>query len=176
MDRNDALAWELRAIALGWQTSLVAAFEADARARQMAPSSRRNARAWLLLMSGQPSQALEVVDLALAVDKQQIQNYQLIKCWSSLFLSRYEDAIAACEKARAWDERWFMIHALLTAAYAQAGNSTRAAAETAELLKIAPGYTIARYKNLWRSEERTYRELTESQVLAGLRKAGIPER
>jgi hypothetical protein len=54
LDSADPRAWELRAIALGWQGNLAAALEAEAKERQLDPTSRFNTLAWLMVMSGQP--------------------------------------------------------------------------------------------------------------------------
>ena len=176
IDINDPRAWEFRAIALGWQANLAAALEADARARQLDPSSRLNALAWLLVMSGQPEKALEATDRAIAMEPRAFENYDLMRCWSDLLLGRYEQASVACEKWRAYEDRWFYVYPLLTAAYAQSGDNVKAAAAKAELQKRIPNYTIARYVALQRSDSPRYAELTEAHILAGLRKAGIPER
>jgi len=47
---------------------LVAAFEAEARTRQLDPAFPRNVRAWLLLMNGQPEQALDETDKGALVE------------------------------------------------------------------------------------------------------------
>jgi tetratricopeptide (TPR) repeat protein len=174
VDPNDAQAWNLKGIALGWQPRLGAAFEADARARQLDPSVGFNGRAWLLVMNGQADEALTVVDRAFAIDPQAIGNYLLQKCWASLLLGRYDETIAACEKRHAVDDYWFN-HVLLMAAYAQSGNAAKAAAEKSIVLKHVPGYSIARYKALWKSDSPIYQAQTEAHILAGLRKAGLPE-
>jgi len=176
VDSTDPRAWELRAVALGWQANLTAALEAEARARQLDPTSRFNALAWLMVMSGQPEKALEATERGVALEPRAIANYDLMRCWSYLLLGRYEQAIVACEKWRAYEDRWFYVYPLLTAAYAQSGDKVKAAAAKAELLKRAPNYTIARYVALQKSDSPKYAELTESHILAGLRKAGIPER
>jgi len=127
-------------------------------------------------MSGQPERALEATERGVALEPRAISNYDLMRCWSYLLLGRYEEAIVACEKWRAYEDRWFYVYPLLTAAYAQSGDKVKAAAAKAELLKRAPNYTIARYVALQKSDSLKYAELTESHILAGLRKAGIPER
>ena len=176
LDSTDPRAWELRAIALGWQANLAAALEAEARERQLDPTSRFNTLAWLMVMTGQPERALEATERGVALEPRAISNYDLMRCWSYLLLGRYEQAIVACEKWRAYEDRWFYVYPLLTAAYAQSGDKVKAAAAKAELLKRAPNYTIARYVALQKSDSPKYAELTESHILAGLRKAGIPER
>ena len=176
IDPDHALAWDLRGVALGWQGRLDAAFEADKRARQLDPSMGFNDRAWLLVMNGQANEALAVIERAFSIDPQAIGNYQAQKCWANLQLGRYDEAIAACEKWRAVDYQWFFPHVLLMAAYAQSGNAEKAAAERAIVFQRVPGYSIARYKDLWKSESPAYQAQTEAHIIAGLRKAGIPEK
>jgi TolB-like protein len=176
VDTSDPRLWDLRAVALGWQANLAAAFEAEARTRQLDPAFPYNVRAWLLIMNGQPEQALEATDRGVAAEPRAIANYELMRCWSHLLLGRYEQAIAACEKWRASEDRWFYVYPLLTAAYAQTGNAARAAAAKADLLKRVPNYTIARYVALQKSDSPRYAELTETHIVAGLRKAGIADR
>jgi len=174
-DSRDAHAWELRGAALGWQGRLEAAFEADARARQLDPAILFDLRAWLLVMNGQANEALAVVERSLYIDSRAIGSYQIQNCWANLQLGRYDEAIATCEKWLAVEDQWLMPHVLLTAAYAQSGNAAKAAAEKAIVLQRVPGYSIARYKALWKSDSRAYQAQTETHILAGLRKAGIPE-
>ena len=175
IDGRDADAWELRGIALGWQGRLDAAFEADDRARQLDPTHDFNLRAWLLVMNGQAIEAVALVERAVSIDPRAVSNYQLQKCWATLQLGRYDEAITACEKWSAADDQWFPPHVLLMVAYAQSGNAAKAAAEKAIVLKRVPGYSIARYKALWKSDSPAYQAQTEEHIIAGLRKAGIPE-
>jgi hypothetical protein len=60
-------------------------------------------------------------------------------------------------------------------AYAQSGNVAKAAAERAIVLRRVPGYSIARYKALWKSDSPAYQAQTEAHIIEGLRKADIPE-
>jgi adenylate cyclase len=174
IDGNDPQAWELKAVALGWQGRLDAAFEADARARQLNPSVDYNGRAWLLVMNGRPEEVLTTVKQANSMDPQAISNYGLMKCWAYALLGRYEEAIPACERWLAIDD-WQLPHVLLTAAYAQSGNKEKAAREKAIVLQLIPGFSIARFNALWKSDSPTYQAMTEQHILAGLRKAGLPE-
>jgi TolB-like protein len=176
LDPDNAVGWNLRGILLGWQGRLDAAFEADTRARQLDPSLGFNLRAWLLVMNGQANEALAVVERAFSIDPLAIGNYQTQKCWANLLLGRYDDAIAACEKWLAADDQWFPPRVLLLAAYAQSGNAAKAAAEKAVVLQRVPGYSIARYKAIWKSDSPTYQTQTEAHIITGLRKAGLPEK
>ncbi|HEY5310746.1 MAG TPA: hypothetical protein VIK97_19700, partial [Casimicrobiaceae bacterium] len=112
---------------------------------------------------------------ALSIDPQAIGNYQSMKCWANLQLGRYDEAIAACEKVVGVGARW-LDRVLLMAAYAQSGNAAKAAEEKVGVLEQAPGYSIARYQALWKSDSPIYQAQTEAHILAGLRKAGIPEK
>ena len=129
-----------------------------------------------MVMSDQPERALEATERGVTMEPRAISNYDLMRCWSYLLLGRYGEAIVACEKWRAYEDRWFYVYPLLTAAYAQSGDKVKTTAAKAELLKHAPNYTIARYLALQKSDSPKYVELTETHVLAGLRVAGIPER
>jgi hypothetical protein len=51
----------------------------------------------------------------------------------------------------------------------------KAAGARSRLLKFQPGFTIARFKASGISDNPTFLQQTETYVLAGLRKAGIPE-
>jgi hypothetical protein len=64
---------------------------------------------------------------------------------------------------------------LLTAAYAQLDQMAKAAAAKSQLLKIQPGFTIARFTTSGVSNNPLFLQQTETHMVAGLRKAGIPE-
>ena len=70
----------------------------------------------------------------------------------------------------------WVVHLLLAAAYADAGELDKAAAERRTVDRIAPGYTIERLRAYRYSENPDYLRLVEAQWYAGLRKAGVPER
>jgi hypothetical protein len=95
-------------------------------------------------------------------------------CDTQLLLGHYGEAVAACEKSAARDN-WWVDHMWLAAGYAQLGDSTRAAAEAAILLKMKPDLTIARLQAMHVGSPANLQR-TESTVFAGLRKAGVPER
>ena len=58
---------------------------------------------------------------------------------------------------------------------AQKGETAKAAAAKAQLLKYQPGYTIARFKALRISDNPIYWQQAEAHIFTGLRRAGIPE-
>ena len=175
------VAWLYRSLALAWQKRLDAALEANARDLKLDPirATPVSTRAFLMLLTGHASEALELTNQALARDPQdagELADVLSNRCNVALLLGRYAEAIDACEKSVAQDD-WWSLHAWLLAAYTQQGDSGKAAAEKATLLKMRPWYSIAEDKELLQeSNDPTYLQQIETHFYTGLRKAGIPEK
>jgi adenylate cyclase len=96
-------------------------------------------------------------------------------CHAHSHLGQYEPAIEWCRKSIATKPFW-IAYADLAASYAWTGQEGEAQAAVAELRRMRPGYTVARWLedgNGW-SENAVF--LAEFQRIAeGLRKAGLPE-
>jgi len=75
--------------------------------------------------------------------------------------------------AAAFDTYWNYLN--LAAAYAQVGDMVRATAAKDELMRYVPEFTIARFKAKQWSTHSTWVQQTEEHLIAGLRKAGVPE-
>jgi tetratricopeptide (TPR) repeat protein len=131
-------------------------------------------RAWIMVHTGRPAEALLWMDKASAIDPNATGLAILMRCRAYQALGRYDEAIAACEKSVVGEDYWIP-HAYLAAAYAQKNQIAQAEAEKTILLKQQPGITIADLKALRLSNEPAYLEQTETHLYAGLRKAGIPE-
>jgi hypothetical protein len=69
-----------------------------------------------------------------------------------------------------------MVYCYLVAAYAQKGDTARAAAERVKLEAYVPGFSIADFNAIKLSDKQLYQAQTERHLYAGLRKAGVPER
>jgi len=180
IDENDSHAWWDRAETLARLRRWDAALEANARAQNLDPSfgGPFNQRAKIMIYMGKPLQALAIVDEELARDPEEPSEVSAAmeqRCRASLALGRYGDAIAACEKVIAL-ANWWLPNAYLLAAYTQTGDAADAAAAKANALRLRPGLSIADLKDLWYSDNRDFIDQTEKHLLAGLRKAGIPER
>jgi TolB-like protein len=178
LDRDDPSAWIYRAFALSWQGQWERALETNAEAMRIDPyrDSTLGSQGFLLIVAGRPEEALPFLDRAIALDPRgpSVSVYLQWQCSADVNLGRYDDAIAACEKALALDDYWFR-HLLLVAAYAQRGDMAKAAAAKAELLKRQPGVSIAGLREL-QVYSPSYLQQVEATRFAGLRKAGIPER
>ena len=90
-------------------------------------------------------------------------------------LGRYDDAIGECERA-ASQVNFFALHEFLTAAYAHKGDMARAAAAKERLLTARPGFTLSWIRSYAALQHPLWQEQFETHVIAGLRKAGVPER
>jgi predicted Zn-dependent protease len=127
-------------------------------------------------VTGQPAAALPIVDAALALEPPSTAYLLRMRCQAELLLGRTAQAVGACERASAGDPGQWVVHLLLAAAYADAGELDKAAAEHRTVDRIAPGYTIERLRAYRYSENPDYLRLVEAHWYAGLRKAGVPER
>jgi class 3 adenylate cyclase/TolB-like protein len=179
IDENDSHAWWDRAETLSRQRRWEAALEANARALTLDPSfgGPRNQRAAIMIAMGKPAEALAIIDQELARNPQEpseVGAAMLQRCRASLALGRYGDAIAACEKDIALDN-WWLPNVYLLAAYAQNGDAANVATAKATAIRLRPGLSISDLKALWYSNSTDAIQQTEGQLLAGLRKAGIPE-
>jgi adenylate cyclase len=175
-DASDPAAWWARGVALLWQWRWPAALEATTKSSSLNPTwpSPLVQRAWIMVHTGQPAEALRWLDKAFAVDPNAAGLQILMRCRAYQALGRYDDAIAAGEKAVVGQDYWIP-HAYLVAAYALKGEAAKAKAEKTILLKQQPGMTIAALKAMRLSNDPNYLEQTEAHIYAGLRKAGIPD-
>jgi TolB-like protein/DNA-binding winged helix-turn-helix (wHTH) protein len=95
-----------------------------------------------------------------------------------LLQSRTDEAILWLEKSRSANAELPGTHAALASAYALRGESALAAAELAEARRLnrdGSYLSIARLRANTSYEVSAIRALWETTVLAGLRKAGVPE-
>ena len=91
------------------------------------------------------------------------------------FLGRYGEAITECERAASHANFW-SIHEFLTAAYALKGDMERARAAKERLLRARPRFTISWIEGYVALQHPTWQDQFKTHVIAGLRKAGVPER
>ena len=165
-----------RAVVLGYLGRLDAAFAANDRAHNIDPTrfSPIILRGWLYLSAGKPMEALESVDSMQAALGNMAAEPQSIACAAHVAMGAYDKAIAACERAAASDDSW-NIFANMTAAFAMLGEATKASQAKAKLLQVRPDFTIARFEAKKFSSSPEMIERDRTHLLAGLRKAGVPE-
>jgi adenylate cyclase len=174
-----ALAWNSRSNVFAFQQRWDPALEANGVALKLDPSNSSiyTWRALLLLWSGQAAASLPLTERAMVLDPSNAGYLLMVQCHVYLMLGRLDDAIAACEKAIGQDDFW-LIYTYLGAAYAQKGEINKAAATKAELLKRKPKLSIESLRTIFQgwSNHPVFQQQTEESVLAGLRKAGLPEK
>jgi tetratricopeptide (TPR) repeat protein len=165
--------WVYRAMALMYMGQWNASLEASAKAIRLEPKSSglKSIRAGFMNLAGRSAEALTIVDQAITLDPPGGPVAMSEACRAHLLLGQYEQAIAACEKAKGLDGEDWMIDLFLVAAYAHNGDTAKA-----EVLRRVPGYTIARLKSRGYSLNPDYIRLAEDQWYSGLRKAGFPEK
>lgn len=174
-----APAWDRRSDVFSLQQRWDPALEANAVSLRLDPSNSYThaSRALLLLWSGQAAAALPLTARAIVLDPSNAGHMLMIQCHIYLMLGRLDEAIAACQKSIGQYDQW-LVYVYLIAAYAQKGEDSKAAATTTELLKRKPKLSIESLRTIFQADSNhpVYRRQTEETVLAGLRKAGIPEK
>jgi len=175
---NDADAWYVRGWVLWNQVRYDAALAANTKAIELDPSYAKSyvARGLYTISVGQPEAALPMLDRARDIDSTVDGVASRTACRAFLSLGRYDEAVQSCERAMATDESLF-VHIYLTAAYAQKGDMARAADAKATLLRLSPLLTLEALKpHSGKPDVQRFREQWDKHVIAGLRRAGIPER
>jgi len=177
-DRNDLRAWLARVDALSRQWRWAEASEALAEVIRIDPTYTYayHRRALILTWTGRPEEVFAQLDKAIALDPREADDADalFIRCRAHLSLGRYDEAINACERSAALENDW-VTYLFLTAAYAQTNQMAKAAATKSRLLKVRPDFTIARLKTAGVSDNPVFWQQTETHMIAGLRKVGIPE-
>ena len=179
LDPRDAYAWAMRENALLWLGRHDAAKQANATGRQLDPTSKLflAEAAFLTVLDGEPDKGIAYLDQARAIDRTVDGATSRVACVIEVYRANYTTAAPFCEKAALVSGGWWVEYVNLTAAYAQSGELQKAAISKAELLRLRPDFSIGRYRAMIArfSDNPAYERLTEERLLAGLRKAGVPE-
>jgi TolB-like protein/Flp pilus assembly protein TadD len=177
LDPTDPAAWIWRATALASLGRWNAALEANATAIKLEPYEARwySERANLMILTARPTEALALADRALDLDPANASIPLARACEARLLAGQIERAIQACEKASGLSNHWG-VHLALAAAYGNHGDTAKAAAAKAEVLRTVPRLTIAQLRAKRESDNPEYLQLEEKYLYEGLRKAGFSER
>ncbi|TBC73617.1 adenylate/guanylate cyclase domain-containing protein [Rhizobium beringeri] len=127
--------------------------------------------ALILVHTGSSGQAVTEMEKALRLDPSPASSFQLLA--GIVFYTAGDDrrAISLIEPTLDSLPKVEPAREYLAAAYADQGNETKAAAETAKLLELFPESNLTYYGYLY----DYWRDGDLQRHLAGLRKAGIPE-
>ena len=128
--------------------------------------------ATVLLMVGEPVKAIEITKAQMRLDPFHPHLAPMIAGEAYYLLKHYHEAKSWLREATGRAPNHQYGHAWLAATYAQLEQMDEARAEAAEVLRVNPKYTISgtqrRVSILKRAEDIEH-------VVAGLRKAGLPE-
>jgi adenylate cyclase len=174
LDDRDPQAWFARAGALIDQRQWQAAAEAFARVQALDPSRFMQQNVGLLVMTGRSADALKAIANREAMAGVPDPSLLFMKCHAHIHLGQYAEGLAACERAVAADNGWWL-YLDLTVAYAQTDDMARAASAKTQLLKAAPDFTIARLEAKQFSNNPVWIDEIRTRFIPGLRKAGVPE-
>ena len=147
----------------------IAEFE---RAFALNPNFIDNRFALLVTHAGEPARAIEILEANMRLDPFPSAGSSFVYMpLANYMLKRYGQAVRLARECSSRQPNLQAPHLVLGSAYAQLGLLEEARKETAEVLRVNPGFTIERfmplaaYKNPEDLEHR----------LDGLRKAGLPE-
>ena len=162
---------------LGWvllwkgrHDAAIAGFE---RAFALNPNFIDNRFAMALIYTGEPAKAIEVLHANVRLDPfQPIVGSCGFLGFAHFVLKRYEEAARLFRECTSHLPNSQSPHLWLACAYAELGRLDEARGEAAEVLRINPAFTIARWKRL----SAVHKNPEDAEHRAeGLRKAGLPE-
>ena len=127
-----------------------------------------------LLFLGEPAKAIEVVEANLRLDPRPIPAYSYgLMGIANYMIKRYPDAVRLLRDCKSRGPNPTVVHLVLASAYAQLGQLEEARAEIAEVLRIDPGFTVAKSKQTYLYFFKNPSDAEHN--IDGLRKAGLPE-
>jgi len=178
---NNAQAHYVKAQMLGVSNRLDAALAAYDRAialdRNHTAAHVERARALILI--GRAAEAIAPVERAIRLSPRDPDLYvwYYVLCHAHTHLARDAAAIEWCLKSIATGKTYWFVLVDLASAYAWRGQTVEAAAAVRELLKLRPGLTVQSLvqEGFAYSENPTFRK-EYLRIVAGARKAGLPER
>lgn len=178
LDSKDAYAWTFRFHVLRLRGNGVAAVAALDRAEAVDPTRSivRLQRGYYYLDTGKPEETLRLLAQLRPVIGAEDWTVAFQACKAQLLLGAYDEAVTECERTEAAAGADWIAPAHLTAALAMRGDLQKATRAKERLLTVAPLFTIGRYESRfhpWIAPEAV--AMDKRQIVAGLRKAGVPE-
>ncbi len=127
--------------------------------------------AMTLNWSGRAEEAGALIEKAMRLSPLYSAWYLAVQAHADRLVGRFDEAIAAYRDSIERNPNHIGPHIGLTACFAEVGRDEEARAQAAQLLKINPSFTLAKY-----AESLTYKDPAESEkTLEALRSAGLPE-
>ncbi len=171
MDDSEAQAHFAFAVVLLWHRQHDRALAEAERAIALSPNfaHMHMAKAHILGYMGEGNRAIETLDAYRKLDPHHpaIAHYFMAEALSQL--GRYEDAIASLKQRLAHEPDSETSYALLASCYGHLGRVDQARAAWAEVMRIAPGFSIEQRRRVLPFRDPAVFE----RRVEGLRKAGI---
>jgi adenylate cyclase len=142
------------------------------RAFALNPNFMDGRFAFVLMYSGEPARAIELLEANMRLDPfaPPVTSSGIIGL-ANYMLKRYGEALRWFRETALRLPNYPVAHLWLASAYAQLGQLEEARKEAAEVLRINPGFTIEGYKRIL-----VYKDPKDVEHrLDGMRKAGLPE-
>jgi TolB-like protein/Tfp pilus assembly protein PilF len=129
---------------------------------------------WLgrsLYWADRPEEAIPVLEKAIRLNPITPGWYLYSLAMAFRDMGRYEEAISACKKVLHREPKNVIARLVLAATYSLSGREEEARAETAEILRIDPNYSLDRL-----AKTRSHKnQANTNSFIDALRKAGLPE-
>jgi tetratricopeptide (TPR) repeat protein len=162
-------------VALGWilayqrqHDDAIAAFE---KAESLNPNYVNWRFGMALVFAGDAKRAIELVHTYMRLDPFYVPYASLVLAYAQYMLEQYSEAQASLRDFVMHAPHWWAGRSLLAASLAKMGQLQAARAEAAETLRLAPNFTISRFRPLFGLKYPQH----EQHLFNGLRQAGLPE-
>jgi len=159
------------AFVYGCQRKYEKALAQAQRGIELNPGTPISQMGFVLAMVGRYEEAVQYLKKAIRYDPKAPTFYYLGLGHAYRGLKRYENAIAAYNKALERDPDYFMAHLYLTGTYYMAGQEEEARAEAAEVLRLQPKFSVNKFAKALPYQDQDYRD----RLVEGMLKAGLPE-
>jgi adenylate cyclase len=164
--------WQLRGVALLWSRKHDRALAELQRSVAIAPNfaEAHLAMAHVLIYSGDAAGAIDSLDTGMRLDPlyRDIALYFLAE--ARISLGQFDEAVAALKLRLQRDSNSASSYALLASCYGHLGRIAEAQAVWAEVMKIAPDFSIERRRRILPFRNPDHFEYR----IEGMRQAGIP--
>jgi adenylate cyclase len=161
---------------LGWLYTMIRQHEKGIAAAKRALTLRPNsAEAYYYLgltlnYAGKHEEAIRIYQKGLRLSPVPSVNALFCLCIACRDYGRYEEGISAAKKALHLEPDSIPARTCLASCYALLGRESEAKAESAEIMKIDPNFSLKGVERL------PYKELADNElIIDSLRKAGLPE-
>ena len=125
----------------------------------------------ILRFAGRHDEAIPEYKKALRLNPIPPTNYLFGLGKSYYYTGQEDEGINWCEKAVRQDPDSFLAHLLMTELYSLAGRDEAARGEAAEVLRINPKFSVEKWEKAVTSKNKEEKK----QMMAALRKAGLPD-